>query len=417
MFISLSDTNNQKALSVILTDYYKCVFLLFDLKLIGSKLITEDELPEVLNPIKSSLTSKELFEINALVDFCKFYTSFVQKISRLESLEKIKALLPSSDFVLFADQNKRAYKIIFEKYPSVANLYYDTLRLRSTMLELDGVLESINLKENLNNFIKHVDSFDYENFLVDFEKMSTESFRKKLTVLLLENIKEESCNFATFNSGGICNLEGGYLSLINYIERASAPTSSLSLISHYIYYLKYKDEVENTDIRGAKETRKLENRANLDKMFFVNNSANLRLNDFLEEVATQDFSNKLIIEKGNEVLNILVKNNSFFEDDENNNVFAIYMLYKIREKVAVLREEIREEIANIIKKPIRLEYRLVELELYIKKTIQEFMHHKKVVSNKNELENVFYNGVKKIFEEEISTTFSSLIETTKGEQE
>jgi len=413
MYLGVVGETKRTVLAKILADYYKTASLLYDFNLIDSKLIESHETPEILNINGKQPTPRELYEVNALVDTMINIQRFSQKTRKADSQIKIRATFNILDIVLYGvNHGNKYYRKIFKEYPAVESIYYAILETREDLFELDDVSDVINIKERIQNITNKIDEDNFDYFIQDFDILRTSTLAKRIEDKLLHEIDDEEMVFSDMEYCGIVDAKKSLLFMLSYIEKSGSTNGTLSSFSHYIYIIKYFDDIKRKSKNSLLNAIEINNRAILEKLFYLK-PASKRLDTFLESIARDDLVRD-IQTQGNEILTIISKNGDALSEDSNDSIFAIFMILEIQQKINSMKEEIKSEMRAILDKNIPFEYRLTELELYVKMLISKMLDNKKVVSNSDEILDGFYKGVSRSFSDLINEVFDEYQDEQEG---
>ena len=413
MYLGVVGETKRSVLAKILADYYKTASLLYNFNIIDSKLIESHETPEILNISGKQPSSREWYEINALVDTMINIQKFSQKTRKADSQTKIRATFNILDIVLYGIKHgNKYYRKIFKEYPAVESIYYAVLETREDLYELDDVSDVINIKERIQNITDKIDEDDFDYFIQDFDSLRTSTLAKRIEDKLLHEIDDDEMVFSDMEYCGIVDAKKSLLFMLSYIEKSGSTNGTLSSFSHYIYIIKYFDDIKRKSKNSLLNAIEINNRAILEKLFYLK-PASKRLDTFLESIARDDLV-KDIQTQGNEILTIISNNGDALSEDSNDSIFAVFMILEIQQKINSTKEEIKSEMRTILNKNIPFEYRLTELELYVKMLTSKMLDNKKVVSNSDEILDGFYNGVSRSFSDLINEVFDEYQDEQEG---
>jgi len=404
--------SKRKILSLLLIDYYKTASILYDFKFIDSTILSSSELPLVLNAENTKISSKEFYEIISLVDYMKKILAFSETTRKAEEQMKVKTTFPILDLAVFGiKKGNKYFKLIFEKYPSVEEAYYFLLATRENFMELEEISDIINFSDRVLKVSDIIKADDFDIFLEDFASISTSILAEKISHKLLQNIEESSINFPKIEHSGIIDSKKSILHMISYVDKSNFSNSVLSNFSHYIYVSKYYEKLIKINKNHINKIININNSSILEKLF-NSGSTNHRLNEYIENLARKELLD-IIKNSGSEILKIIASNHDTLSEDSNDSIFIIYMIVEIKEKIKMVKNKIIAEMKHILDKNIPFEYRLTELELYVKILISKQLDNKKIVSNSNELLDGFYDGVSNEYIMLLNEVFDSY-ETEEG---
>ena len=384
MFFKINDSK-KKIASVVLIDFFKTVSLLYGFDFIDSRLLAKDELPDVLKNNTLTLSSREFYELNSLYEHIVLLNKYCKKTSKIDSHEYLNNFLPILDTSVYLSLDSVHYKSVFKDFPVVEEILRYFLELRESLHLLRDVKSAVNLRLKIDGLIELLEDEEIEDFLLQFKVLSSDSFASKISMKLLEDFPDDEVSFSEPELTAIFEKKKSFISIFSYIEKSVTPVGAISTISEFIYKNMYCENGANME--------QINNYGVIDKLFFHNNS-HVRLNSYMDSLANSDISHSME-SKANEMLKILMDNEDILSEDSNDGVFVLIMLLKVKKELKKINDVFKDEVISILEKNLPLEFRFVELELYLKNVISSLMDNKRIVSNNDELAHSFYSGIEK----------------------
>lgn len=409
--------NKKKLLSAFLTDFIKLNSILFNLNLFEGKIVPLEFIPNILINQLKKMTAKDVFEMISFVDFMHEveYYATTMKAHSIDS-KKMASSFPNVDLSVYGQETSHYKELIFNKYPTTKYIYEYVLELRKMILNTkkfkQSDIEVVNFKEVILKLNKFLEQKDFQNFSEDFRSISSKELSVFISNRLLSRVSEEELpNFSKTFPTCIYNRKLSLLAPIYYQSSYSRTNGCLSDFSNYAYSLIfYNDLIKDGQSSYIADIKQLNNYSVLEKVLHLKDVGD-KLQSFISVVVNKSFI-KDIINTGNtnELIKLIDENEDFFYQGNNESIFIICLLLDVKKNIATRRAEIEKEIKEIIKKDIHLEFRLAELEIYIRGIIDSLLDNKRIQTNKDEISTLFYKSFNNIFYEIIYACFDSFIE-------
>lgn len=413
---------NKDIMAVYLTDYLKATTIIFNLNFFDGKMFSSATIPPILKNYVKNFNGSEIFEIISLVDFInEAYESIVKMKENLSNTKVIIVNFPNVDFSVYANTNNKAKKDIFEEYKSIKYVYEKILETRRLIENVkknktkhNEIIDFNIIYEHLNKFITNDDTM---RFLEDFKYLSSKEISLSIKNRFLNNIKQ--LDFTALNriqSCGIFERNLNYLSPLNFTYQIKYKSNGMLCdFSNYIYLLSNHDKLNTENSTYIKELKTISNSAVLDKIIHLREDTE-GLQNFISSVVNKTFI-KTLIKSGNtnELMKLIDEHEDLFTSNNNDSIFIACLLIQTKEGINKKRTAIEKDIKNIITKHISLEYRMAEIELYMKKLMSELLDNKRLFNSNVELDTIFYSSIAKLCYEIIYKCFDDSVSDTQNE--
>ncbi len=413
---------NKDIIAVYLTDYLKATTIIFNLNFFDGKMFSTATIPPILKNYVKNFNGSEIFEIISLVDFInEAYESIVKMKENLSNTKAVIVNFPNVDFSVYANTNNKAKKDIFEEYKSIKYVYEKILETRRLIENVkknktkhNEIIDFNIIYEHLNKFITNEDTM---RFLEDFKYLSSKEISLSIKNRFLNNIKQlDFTALHRIQPCGIFERSLNYLSPLNFTYQVKLKSNGMLCdFSNYIYLLSNHDKLNTENSTYIKELKTISNSVVLDKIIHLREDTE-GLQNFISSVVNKTFI-KTLIKSGNtnELMKLIDEHEDLFTSNNNDSIFIACLLIQTKEGINKKRTAIEKDIKNIITKHISLEYRMAEIELYMKKLMSELLDNKRLFNSNVELDTIFYNSIAKLCYEIIYKCFDDSVSDTQNE--
>lgn len=413
---------NKDVLSVYLTDFLKTTTLIFDLNLLDGKIFSKDIIPPILKKYVKNLKGNDVFEIISLVDFINEVYEGTKKMK--DSLSDVKQLVinfPNVDFSVYANKDSFFKNLIFNEYKSIHYIYEEVIATRKI---IENTRKMKHKKEEVVNFLsvyeklnKYVESQETIKFFDDFKHLSSKEISILIRNRFLATINEVELNAFQKNYPiAIFEKKYNYLAPMYYsFPLRKKSNGMLSDFSNYIYFINNHDKFYKEYPSYIDEIKFLNNSVVLEKILHLKEDSG-KLQSFISTVVNKNFI-KSLIKTGNvnELVKLIDENDDLFSNNNNESIFIACLLIQIKADLNKKRTLIDKDISEIISKELDLEYRLAEIEMYIRNLMFEMLDNRRLYNVDEELDKVFYNSINRVLHEIIYKSFDNFIEEKKNE--
>lgn len=406
---------NRDVLSVYLTDFFKTTTLIFNLNLFDGKMFSLENIPNILKKYLKTLDGNDIFEIISIVDFMNEAYESTKKMK--DNLSNTKALIidfPNIDFSVYANKDSYFKKIIFDEYKSIKYIYEEILNTRKIIENTkkirknDEILNFTSIYERLS---KYTESPEAIKFFEDFKSISSKEISLSIKNRFLNTISELDCNALQKNFPcAIFEKKYNYLSPIHYsFSLKTKSNGMLSDFSNYIYFLINHDKFSKEFPSYISEIKILNNNTILEKIFHLKEDSK-KLENFIATIVNKNFI-KTLLKSGNvnELIKLIDENDDLFTTNNNESIFIACLLIQVKSDINQKRQIIERDLIEIIVKEIDLEYRMAEIEMYIRQLMFDILDNKRLYNLNEELDKLFYGSINRMCYEIIYKCFDNSI--------
>ncbi len=402
---------NKDVLAVYLTDFFKTTTLIFNLNLFDGKMFSVETIPNVLKKHIKILEGNDIFEIISLVDFINEIYESTKKMK--DNLSNTKALIidfPNVDFSVYANKDSHFKKIIFEEYKTIKYIYEEIINTRKIIENTKKVKknnEILNFTSIYERLSKYTESPEAIKFFEDFKHLSSKEISIAFKNKFLNAMNETECNALQKNYPcAIFEKKYNYLSPIYYsFSLKTKSNGMLSDFSNYIYFLNNHDKFFKEFPSYISELKSINNSAILEKIFHLKEDSK-KLENFIGTIVNKNFI-KTLLKSGNvnELVKLIDENDDLFTDNNNESIFIACLLIQVKSDIKKKRVTIEKDLMEIIVKKVDLEYRMAEIEMYIRQLMFEILDNKRLYNLNEELDKIFYGSINRICYEIIYKCF------------
>ena len=411
---------NRDVLSVYLTDFLKTTTLIFDLNLLEGKMFSSDIIPTILKKYLKNLKGNDVFEIISLVDFVnEVYEGLKKMKDNLSDTKQLLINFPNIDFSVYGNKDSFFKKLVFDEYKSIQYIYEEILNTRKIIesskrlkYKKDEIVNFVSVHERLS---KYIESQETIKFFDDFKYLSSKEICILIKNRFLSAMNEIELNAFQKNYPiGISDKKYNYISPMYYsFPLRKKSNGMLSDFSNYIYFINNHDRFYKEFPSYIDEIKQISNSAVLEKILHLKEDST-KLQDFINTVVNKNFI-KNLIKTGNvnELVKLIDENDDLFSSNNNESIFIACLLIQIKADLKKKSLIIEKDISEIIGKELDLEYRLAEIEMYIRNLMFEMLDNRRLYNINEELDKVFYNSINRVLHEIIYKCFDNFIEEKK----